>query len=160
MWRNGLAAKAVSASAMIVVAEISSWVGAALLAVGLCAATGAMLILPFHKLIVRGGRQAGVTAPLPTSTNLNDAGVAFNWLAWLLFAILTLAAFFGEMSTLYTDAGIAFVYITLGMPAFLVAWLGFVIYITMRPVPTSWLFGALVVAALMAFGYANINKPL
>src|ERR1041384_5239176 len=104
---------------MMVVAEISSWVGAALLAFGLCAAIGALMVLPFRGLIARAISRQVSRAPAPTSTNLNDAGVAFNWLAWPIFAVLTSVAFLREMWTLYADAGFGYVYITLGMPAFL-----------------------------------------
>jgi hypothetical protein len=145
---------------MILVAEISSWVGAALLVFGLCAAAGALLVLPFRGLIARAIGSKVPRAPAPTSTNLNDAGVAFNWLAWLIFAVLTSVAFLREMWTLYADAGLGYVYITFAMPAFLVGWLGFAFYISMRPVRTSWLFAALLVATLIVFGYMNINKPV
>ena len=88
---------------------------------------------------------------------MNDAGVALNWVGWPMFAILTLVAVAEEMFTLFVNAGFGYFFIMLGMPAFLLAWLCFVIYASFRTVPTSWLFGVLIAAALIIFGYANIN---
>ena len=101
---------------------------------------------------------AGTTEP--ESTKLNDAGIALNWLAWPMFAVLTFVAFLSEMYTLYANAGLGYYFIMLGMPVFAVAWFYLVVYASFRRVPTAWLFGAPAAAAVIALGYASINNPL
>ena len=88
---------------------------------------------------------------------LYDALIAFSWLTWLPYGFLTGAALLGEGRTLFSNAGFGFVYITLGMPAYLVAWLGLVIYAGIRSVPTSWLARAFAGAVLIVIGCANIG---
>jgi len=116
---------------------------------GFCAATAALLLLPFKSLMI-------TTRP-HSSTNLYDAAVGFSLMAWPIYAVFSVAAFGDEMFTLFSNAGFGYVYIMLGMPAFLVAWLGLIVFACLRGMPTSWLFGALAAAAAIIWGYTNIN---
>jgi hypothetical protein len=141
---------------MIVIAKISSAVGGALLLSSIFATVGALVTLPFKKLMAVSDGSTNILQESPSS-NFIDATIGLSWLAWLIYAYLTIAAFLGEMFTLFTNAGFGYVYITLGMPAFLAAWLGLVIYASIRPIPTSWLFGAMGAAAIIIFGCANID---
>jgi hypothetical protein len=142
---------------MIMVAKISSGIGFALLLLAPCAAIGALLVLPFGKLIAGSNPQAGERELDHGTTMLNDAGVGLSLLAWPMYAFATFAPFAGEIFTRFSTAGLGYVYITFGMPAFLAAWLGLVIYACIRPTQTSWLFGAIGAAAVIIVGYANIG---
>lgn len=142
---------------MIWIAKIGSWIGLALLLSALCGAVGALLVLPFKRLIAVSNPQARPVVPEHRTTVLNDAGVGICLLAWPIYAFVTFWAFVGETFTKFSNAGIGYVYITFGMPLFLAAWLGLLIYACIRPVQTNWLFGALGAAALIIFGCANIG---
>ncbi len=140
---------------MMTVAETSSIIGAALLLLAACTAVGALLVLPFKKLITG-------TAPAAEASNSarpsdSGAGLVMNWLVWPTYAVFALTAYLGEMHTLFANAGFGYVYITLGIPAFLLDWLILVIYASLQPVRSRWLFCALGAAGLLALGYANIN---
>lgn len=139
------------------IAQASAWLGTAFLVIGIFGAIGVQLILLFKRLAQASSRPSPQSASRRASTYINDDAVWFSWLAWLAYAAVTLTAFLGEMFTLFSNAGFGYVYIMLGMPAFLVAWLGLVINASVQSVPSSWLFGALGAAALIVSGYANIN---
>jgi hypothetical protein len=60
----------------------------------------------------------------PRSTpQFHDAAIGVSWLAWPIFAIVTVAAMFGEMFTRFANAGPGYYFIMVGMPAFCIAWL-------------------------------------
>ena len=95
-------------------------------------------------------------APRPTR-QIDDAAIGVSWLAWPIFAIVTVAAMFGEMFTRFADAGPGYYFIMLGMPAFCIAWLTLLIYASFRPVPTRWPLAALLAALVIIAGYKTIG---
>ncbi|QIK79432.1 hypothetical protein G7077_11475 [Sphingomonas piscis] len=141
---------------MTTIAQTGSWIGLVLLLFGILTPIAALIVLPFQAVIVQPDPARGSILE-PASTTLNDAGVGLSFLAWPLYALLTCSAFLGEMNTLYSDAGLGYIYITVGMPAFFVGWLGLIFYSSVRPARTELLFGALGAAVLISIGYGSIN---
>jgi hypothetical protein len=141
---------------MIGLVKTGSLLGYALLLFGILAGIIALLILSVMRLInaLRGDSKTAAKDPVPKT---DGVGVVVGWLAWLIFAAISLVASFGEMFTRFSDAGFGFIYITLGMPVFLVAWLGLNIFASVGFLSTRWLFGTLGAAGLIVFGYGNIN---
>ncbi|QNP45212.1 hypothetical protein H9L14_11235 [Sphingomonas sediminicola] len=142
---------------MILIAKVSAWLGVALMINGILWPIGLALVLPPKKSPEAGTHQPPEVASARVSTYINEDAVWISWLAWLIYAAVTLSAFSREIFTLYSNAGLGYVYIVLGMPAFLVAWLGLIINASVRLLPARWLFGALGAGGLIVFGYANIN---
>jgi hypothetical protein len=101
-------------------------------------------------------RAQGRQAPRST-TQFYDAAIGVSWFAWPIFAIVTVAAMFGEMFTRFANAGPGYYFIMLGMPAFCIAWLYLLIYASFRPVPTRWPVAALLAALVIIAGYATIG---
>ena len=94
----------------------------------------------------------------PRSTRqFDDAAIGVSWFAWPIFAIVTVAAMFGEMFTRFANAGPGYYFIMLGMPAFCVAWLTLLIYASFRRVPTSWPVAALLASLVIIAGYKTIG---
>ena len=142
---------------MITLIQISAWGGLVLLLMGCCLAIGALLILPFLDSTRTGDATPDVETSADQPTWLNHAGMGFSLLAWPIYAVVTWRAVFTEINTLFSNAGFGYVYIMLGMPAFFLTWLSLLVYASIRSVRSEWLFGALIAAALIGFGYANIN---
>src|SRR5688500_3431357 len=125
---------------MIEIAKFGSWLGGALLLFGLFAGLGALSILSIMGLVKAFSGDPTSIPSKSVQVKSNSDGVVASWLAWLVFAVFAILAFFGEMFTRFSDAGFGYIYITLGMPAYLVTWLALNICASVRSVPTKWLF--------------------
>jgi hypothetical protein len=142
---------------MILIAEISSWVGLALLSLSICAAIGALLALPFITLSARGARQAIQSLPTPKSTNLDDALMGFSLAGCPVFLVATVGAALNALPTSYEMYDLKIYLMLCALPAVCAVWLGVLIYALFRHVPKALLAALLIIAALTGALALNVE---
>lgn len=129
------------------IAKISSILGHILLLLALCGGAGAFLFFPVQATSGPDLREPG----------RDRFALSLSLLAWPVFALVTMSAVWGELFTRYAVAGLGYIYIVLGMPAYLFAWLGLMVLSTIRYVPASMMLSASVGGAVVIMGFLGIN---
>jgi hypothetical protein len=71
--------------------------------------------------------------------------------------MVTMSAVGGEIFTHFSVAGVGYIYIVLGMPAYLAAWLGLMVLSVIKHVPAPVMLLASLGGVSIAISYLGIN---
>jgi hypothetical protein len=127
--------------------------GALILFVAVAIPLGALLILPFTRMLENAADEVRARSGWSAPSRTGEFLCLLFCIAWLVFAANTLEAFLRQIFTPFSEACFPFAFETLVMPTYMLCWLALGIGALLRPVDAKWLVSAVCGGAVLIAFY-------